>query len=355
MAEDTRTSQAEAETEPVGLDALVPEGWFAVRDRSSVWLRAFRMARVVGQDQLASGPRIVDIGSVRGVVFFGTLRYCEPSSWTVDLPGTPEPTLVDFKADGAQMREKVGVWLVLLTPIAVDGTPGDEVEVRQRIESVAGLFAAFEGFNIVYESSPENIYDLGTTSLTAHSPFAINPYTHAVPNLSESHLSRIAKAARKIEVLPPDIRNRVNLALHWLHLAMRDAHTDAFLKRWIALEVLVMPNRTDIKPINRTLAAAYGVSYEVACDTFRVGLLADMRARIVHRGQPLPIHADLEDYMDALFFDVFAQTIGEPSDRCAESVLSKVGTDFWRTAVPLRSKDRAGQGERPARSNERPR
>lgn len=321
--------------EELRLEMFIPDAWFHDRARSSVWLRAFRVALVVGQDQLASGPRMVDIGRVRAVMFFGKFRYLDLGSWTVDLPASPEPTLVNFVSNGAGPRETPqGVWLVLLAPYAVDGVQGDEVEVRRRLESVAGLFAAFDGFNVVYESGPENIIELRTASMTGISPTFVNPYSHRVPDVTEAHLVRVANAAMKIEALPVALRNRVNLAMHWFHLAMRDQHTDAFLKRWIALEVLAMPDSANIRPISEALAAAYGMTYRAALDRFRVGRLADMRARIVHGGEPLPIHAALEHYIDAVFFDVFAQVLGEPSDRRATSVLDQAGADFWEIVIP---------------------
>jgi hypothetical protein len=132
------------------------------------------------------------------------------------------------------------------------------------------------------------------------------------------------------------------LALHWFHLAMRDRGVDAFLKRWIALETLAMPDGTNIRPVNEALASAYGISYEEARDTYAVGRLAGLRARIVHHGEPLPIHSKLELYFDAVFYDVLMQLLGEPCDGRAASVLAPDGTEFWGSVVPATPSATAG-------------
>jgi hypothetical protein len=162
----------------------------------------------------------------------------------------------------------------------------------------------------------------------------INPYSHPVPNVTAERLEQIKRAADKVEGLAPAHRNRVNLALHWFHLALRDRHTDAFIKRWIALEVLAMCHSANIRPIGEALAASYCMTYGAARDKFRVGRLADMGSRIVHDGEPLPIHAALEHDIDTIYFDVFAQVIREPSERRASRFLDEAGADFWGAVIP---------------------
>lgn len=326
---------AEPQFEKVGWDTLVPNGWFQDRGKSSIWLSSFRVARVVAEQALSSGHQVVDLGDVRAVILFGQFSYFDPGRWTVNLPGTPEPTLVEFRSEGAGLQQTPkGVWLLLLTPYDVDGRPGDEVEVRRRIESAAGLLAAFGGFNLVYEAGPENIYAADGGRATSASPALINPYTQPVPDVSEPYLARIANVSERIRGLPPADGNRVTLALHWFHLAMHDRGVDAFLKRWIALEVLCMPDGANVRPVSEALAAAYGVTYEEARDTYRIGRLADLRARIVHDGEPLPIHSKLELYFDAVFYDALMQLLGEPCDRRAANVLATEAAEFWGSVTP---------------------
>lgn len=318
--------------ESEGIGTFVPDDWFSDPTRSSVWLSAFRMARV-GSQELPSGVRITDLNGVRAVMLFGRLRLLHASTPELILPAS-NASAPEFRMEAGMRETAVGAWLMFLTPFDVDGQPGSEVDVRRRIHSAAGLFAAFEGRNIVYEVGPENILSLGTGQPTVASPAIRNPFADLAPDVSHGKLSLIGDAGAAITRLIGQDRNRVELALHWFHLAIRDEGVDAFIKRWIALEVLAMPDGMNIRPVTEHLAATYGMSYEQARDHFRVGRLAGLRSSIVHDGQPLPIHSALELYIDAVFFDVLMQVLALPSKRRTEAVLEQVGPEFWAATLP---------------------
>lgn len=95
---------------------------------------------------------------------------------------------------------------------------------------------------------------------------------------------------------------------------------DAYLKNWFALETLGMPDTSDVRPLNDSLARAYAIPLKEAESRFAVGRLFGLRSRIVHDGQIVPIHARLLDYIAAIFVDVLFERLNVAAERRAELV-----------------------------------
>jgi Apea-like HEPN len=136
----------------------------------------------------------------------------------------------------------------------------------------------------------------------------------------------IIDAYNHFDSLPSDLRNRVALSLRWFYSSFLAEGVDIFLKSWFALEALGMGDRENINPLNECLAKAYGISVQKARQMFGVGKLFGLRSSIVHQGQILPIHANLSDYVEALYIDVLLERLNLPCERRAESILR--GSDF---------------------------
>ncbi len=83
---------------------------------------------------------------------------------------------------------------------------------------------------------------------------------------------------------------------------------DAVLKHWVALETLVMPNTTDLRPVNEVLKRVYGKPMAEIQATFGVGRVFGLRAQIVHHGAIVPIDERLLRYLEALYADLLLES-----------------------------------------------
>ena len=118
----------------------------------------------------------------------------------------------------------------------------------------------------------------------------------------------------------------MQLSLRWFELALYSkGDVDGFLRYWFAIETLGMPNATDIRPLNESLARTYGISFEDARKRFSIGRLFGMRSRIVHNGQIIPIHQNLSKYVEAPYVDILYEHLGLTSEQRAAGVLNTAG------------------------------
>lgn len=296
---------------------IVPEVWFSDCTKSSVWISAFRA--VGGSISELSNGVFIDLIGARAFALHGQLSYLDTSGmqWEWNDQGIPV-----CKAEVKNVKTPVGTYLVIIAPYKIDGIDGKESEVKRVISSSAGLIASFSGRNSVYEKIFDNILELEKGNLSGFGPVFVNPKTSPPPDFSEDRLSLIGKGIAQYHALDLSIQNRISLALHWYAEALNDQGRDAFLKAWIALEVLSMPDSTNIKQINESLARAYSISYDEIVSRYCVGLIFGLRSRIVHDGDLVPIHYLIEEYTRAIFVDVLFEILNIESDRKAEAILS---------------------------------
>jgi len=297
---------------------LAPHSWFTHTDGSSIWVTGYRGLRVP-KENFALGPKVVDFNEVRAIVLYGALKYIDASQAKIEVI-----TDNQWHIDVSKIQEREtseGVYLLFLAPFAVDGQPGNEPATREKISTAAGLFAAFNGRNIVYERLFDNIIEMSDGRSSAFSPVFENPMWFIPPDLSDARLDIISKADRAITTLPEPDRNRIRLSLRWFEQALYESGVDAYLKYWIALETLAMPDTTNIRPLNESLSRAYNLSCEAVRDRFAIRKLFGLRGRIVHDGQLVPIHANLLRYLEALYADVLLVHLDLLCDRRAASVM----------------------------------
>jgi len=305
------------------LTDLIPQSWFSDPATSSVWISGFRAAGG-SVSELANGI-IVDLIGTRAYALYGHLSYLDTSGnrWEWNDQGAPT-CKIDLKSG----KTPIGSWLIIMAPYKIDGIDGNEAEVKRFISASAGLIATFSGRNAVYEKIYDNIIEVGTGKMAGFSPVFSSPWTFPPPNFSKERVALIQQGITRVSTLETQTQNRIELALHWYEEALRDQGRDAFLKSWIALEVLAMPDGTNIRPINESLARSYSISFDDAMKAYGVGRIFGLRSRIVHNGEILPIHYLLEDYTQAIFADVLFDILQLPSDRRAEAIRSKPEFDL---------------------------
>ena len=298
---------------------LAPSAWFTRRESSSIWLSGYRVLRVPAEN-LASGPKIIDLTDGRAFLLHGTLKYIDHSQATIQIL-----TDQQWAFDASTIKEQEapeGVYLVLVAPFDVDGKRGDEARTRRNISVVTGLLAALNGFNMVYEHLFDNIVSLGESRISGVTPSVTNPLWFPAPDVRQSRLDTISAADTSISRKGQRDRERIRLSLIWFKTALRDDGVNAYLKYWVALETLGMPDTTNIRPLVESLARVYKISYEDARDRFSLGKLFSLRGRIVHRGEIMPIRGELLKYLEALYVDILLECLGLPPDGRAHGLIN---------------------------------
>ena len=307
------------EQQKIELATLAPEHWFNDRSKSSIWLAAYRILHAT-KDHFTGGVFFFDLDNVRGMPLLGSLNYFDGGtvSKRYDLNSKMTVEMRDPKFSTTDE----GMYLILMSPFRIDGVQLPEPLVKSRIQSTVGLLGAINGRNMVFEHLFDNVLDLSENKTSAFSPVFENPAWFSAVDLSPARRGTINTAGTLISALPTAEKNRVNLSLRWFESALYDSGVDSFLKQWIALETLAMPDTTNVQPLTTKLASAYGISEADARDKFKVGRLFGLRSRIVHGGQICPIHGMLSKYMEAVFVDALLERLGMPSERRTEAVLA---------------------------------
>lgn len=297
---------------------IIPSSWFKKLDESSIWISCYKV--IIPKDDIPPNLSIITSGNMMGVLIHGRIPFLDNSKDVLNIKNMGEVHL-----DGKTKMEKTsrGTYFLIILPFKIDDNTRSETEVRFKVSSFVGLLSAFNGRNMVYEKVFDNRYIFKGQKFSSFGPYFINPDYHSAPDISENRLRTIENALSKIEKQDKFIKNQIKLSLHWLKSAVFSSGVDAFTKYWIALEVLGMPDTTDIKPINESLSKIYELSLEETIDHFLVGRIFGLRCRILHKGQEIPIHQNLQDYLEALYVDLLFNKLDMPSEFRTQKVIDR--------------------------------
>jgi hypothetical protein len=296
----------------IALASLLPPGWDTTSAGARYWIRCFRMSFVDAKVLPQQGWSTWELAGAAIVLFHGAPRYLSVTTSTLQ-EGTDMPT---FKVESAgEVQAPVGEHLVLVTPFR-----DDEPQVRDRLDELAASIKMDLGRNAVATL----VYDNVLTPATGQTSVSTAPFENAAwwgePDLSPRSLHRVADTDLAIEAAGPDLAQRIRLAQRWYEKSFSPQHVDAFLAAWIALEVLAMPNTTNIRQLQELTAAAYSMTRSEAEREFGLGTIFGLRSRIVHGGERPPIHAQLIRFLQALTCDLIHQLTGTEVKGDARSV-----------------------------------
>lgn len=347
---------------------LLPQQWVDRHAPTSLWVELHRVARAPGADS-PNPPRCVDLGDVCATFVRTIFRYQSTSSPVLDLAtaetwretvvnpprmkiamfveewvppegdddassqmpdelqGAPPDThiLVVHNLQVVDHKTNLGTFVLLATPHGTHGQNGNETASKERLRTAAGLLGAIMGRNAVFEPVFDCQISGAGTPTGIITPAFENPAVFRTPQLSEDGLSVLESAAARLGGLQAVIRQRAELSLRWLYEAMHEkSGVFAFLKYWIAIETLAMPDDTNIKPVVLRLSDAYNVSDRHVREHFAIGHLAGLRGDIVHRGLTPKVDQYLLAYTEAIYVDLLAHELGVPA-RIAEQTLARDG------------------------------
>lgn len=299
------------------IQQMIPQSWFTKPENSSVWLSGYRMLRLNLAD-LPSGPKFMDLDNIRIVFVYGKVNYLNIDAATPKFTTDGHHVL---STSNLKTSTDEGAYLIVIIPFEIDGVAGNERSVRERISDTIGLLIAFNDRNMAFEHIFDYVIQLNGKEQSVIGRTVTNPFSMPKPDISDNKLLRIQNAGAKIANLNPQDRNRTQLSLRWFETAIYDEGTDAFLKYWIALETLAMPDTTNIKPINEAISAIYGFSGEQTAETFHIGRIFNLRGRIVHSGEKFPVSAYLLDFICAIYVDILFSILGLESEKRSLTLL----------------------------------
>lgn len=303
--------------QPIRFIDMAPQEWFLNKEASSIWISCYRIFRVLPVSLQTCG--IINFPEVVAFPLWGKVRYIDASQAKIVFLTEEQWEFDTSQIQGKETLE--GAYILLITPYIVDGQERQETKVRQILQETIALLMAMNGRNTAFELIFDNIFPMTGENPTVISPAVENPLWFSKPDFSPKKLLDVQDAAKAIDGLPTEEKNRIKLSLRWFELAMRKDGVDSFLSFWIALETLAMDN-TDIRPINEKLARIYGVSVQKASQEFGVGHVFGFRSKIVHHGHIASIDANLQRYLEALYSDLLLAELNLPSEHSAKNVLS---------------------------------
>jgi hypothetical protein len=309
----------------VKLRDLAPEGWFTDPAKSSLWFSGYRALRV--PNEYLKTIELVDLQHVRVIFVRGTINYLDASASKIEIISETQWT---FDADKIVHKSAPeGTYVLIIAPYVVDGTPGIEAATRDHVRDAVGLLATLYGRNVVYQHLFDNLVELAEEKRSVFSPTTENPLWFPAVNLSTDGIALLNVTSMAISQLPERDRNRTYLALRWLQYALYDMDgTSSFIKYWVAIETLAMPDTSNVRPINEALAKTYGMTVAAANQHFLVGRIFNLRSRIVHDGRIVPVHAQLLRYLESLFADLLAIMLGLQCEKRTETVLADPSCDL---------------------------
>lgn len=299
------------------LQTLAPDLWFTQNEGSSFLLTAYRIISVP-KESLLSGIKTIDFTQVRAIILYGSLKYYATEECKIEVITENQ---LKFDASTVCFKDTTeGVHLLLLTPFEVDGKSGNEIIAKNNISVVAALFAAFNGRNMVYEHLFDNIVHM-SGGMSGSTASILNPLLFPKPDISDGMIKQITESDLIISSLDEPVKKRYRLSLRWFISALNDNGVDAYLKYWIAIETIAMPDTTNIGDIKKIIAQAYNLSLNEVEEKFKIGKIFGLRGSIVHDGNFVPIHGQLLKYIEALYIDILFQHLNFPCENMALNII----------------------------------
>jgi hypothetical protein len=291
-----------------GLEELIPQAWISGPNEGKLRIVLYQ-AEQISPPALLPGRGIVDLEDLRIVLFRGRISLPE---------GIRE---VEFSSEGT-IRYEIGSiepvkteeawWLLMLMPTTIDGSPVPAVDLERRVTSASGLVGAINGRTVVWKHNRSVDMQFPDGKVASWLPVPVPSFAYPAPRVKPEGLVGLQDVVARLGNLALPVRNRVLLSLSWYDEALRRIHVDGFLRAWVAIEVLAMPDGTSIAPINDRLGEVYGISSTEAARRFATGRLFGMRGRILHAGATPQIHFLLLLYVQALCVDVLLHVLQAP-------------------------------------------
>jgi hypothetical protein len=309
---------------PLSLTTLVPDSWFTQKENCSFWLTGYRI-HSIEKESFKSKFKIIDLANIRAIILQGTVRYFDTKKAKIEVVSENQLRVDASKFQWQETPE--GFYLLLLAPFDIGENIGNELITRQKISVAAALFAAFNGRNMVHEHIFDNIVKMSGGVSSFSSP-TLNSLFYPKANVSELRINKIIESDLIISSLDESLQERIHISLRWFISAIYESGVDAYLKYWIAIETIAMPDTTNIGIIKKIISKIYNMSIDEVETKFQIGKIFGLRGRIVHDGQIISIHGNLLKFIEALYIDILFELLHLPSEKKALTMINSNEFDF---------------------------
>ena len=258
----------------------------------------------------------VRLGDVRVLIFRGALEYFTAPSWEVT-----EVDSDNFQVSVGpiqRIKSPVGTYMLVVTPNGADAIVRSEV--------AAALAAAVVGSALIYREIYSNVFSSVGAGTQIKGPIFGPPKNFSSPPLSREVIQRYKDAYQLLQSATE--RAQIEMSLSWFKEAHSTFNENAFLRYWLAIEILAMPNTTDIAPANAILAQAYGVSDQQIRQDIELGRLYGLRSNIVHNGLRATLDPRLLNYAAAVYTDLLEAILGLPCSKKALAQKASIGSSI---------------------------
>ncbi len=201
----------------------------------------------------------------------------------------------------------------------------DELECSNKLEFIKGLLNVTEGRNIAYQFICRFGLNLPNCDPHLSSEPILSPNPTKPPMKNKERLENILCAINNI---PNNEKTKIQLAMRWYDQADRGLPVDSFLKTWFALEALSLPPGVqNIIHIKNFLKAIYKEEYSES--KYKLGVIYHLRGNLIHAGIVVPIHRELIEYIQAIFYDILLFKLNLPTEKRAETFLIEHNIEIW--------------------------
>jgi hypothetical protein len=310
------------ERKNINFEDYINKDWFTENEEKIIWLYCYRILRM-DVERLESS--IIKFNGANCLIVYGNIPYLNMVNAHLSIDPLSNSVKNLFGYEMLQKETNLDWHLLIIIPFEENE---EDIEREKRLQQYLSILVAVNGRNIAYEKIFENQINFTKKTRSSSSPVLIVPYIFKPIELTSKRVKIIEEAHKKILKLDEKPKNMVNLSLSWFGQATYSSGVDAFLKYWIAIEVIAMPDTTNINPLIKILADVYEIRNEVARKKFGVGRIFDFRSKIVHHGFLLPINPTLLKYLEAIYIDALFKIIDIKSDKRIQEFFNNYGFEL---------------------------
>lgn len=216
-------------------------------------------------------------------------------------------TQIEFNTQEFELKNSN--YVLLSTPMRVDGKDGTETDAKKRLDITSSIFRAHMGKtflrNIVFEGevdAGEGRYQCPTDAIKL-------PQMSEWPFIHDLNWEQIREIFDQLKRIPKDTARRVEMALEFYGRAL--GGDEPFFNYWTALEILCNGKAQRIRHRIMRCYKLKSLSHVDRETGFRH--ISSWRHDFFHKGVRPDLDADVERYMQLLFLDLLRYEIDLPT------------------------------------------
>ena len=191
MSKDSQPGQSSNSQEKEDLVHILGNGW-PDASYSRVWMTVFNV--IAEKPEELPDAWFIDVGGDRVCMFDGQLEYGAVDSIDFRRRGGG----VECRVSGATKKLPRSLYLIIMTPMGRESDPDTEYRPQTQVSILAGLVGAVCGPNAAFRRVFDNVLDLDTYTLAAHSPVYRNPQPWEPTDVSPKKLADVGRAYEKL-------------------------------------------------------------------------------------------------------------------------------------------------------------